>query len=137
MHKRSWVVCLVAGVSLFSSDRLLQLHADAQKQKHLSRNELRRQIRDAHTPEQYHALAEYFRAEEIRFRSKAQMEEKELIRLREKTVVLPSKYPTPIDSARQLYQYYALQADEMGHRASEFEERVASRNGTAVTADRK
>lgn len=135
MQKRIRSLCLLAGILLFSGNYLLPLRAETQKP--LSRSALRKQVREAHTAEQYRALAEYFRGEQIRFRLKAQKEEQNLFDLRENAAVMPSKYPTPVDSATRLFQYYSWKAEEMGRRATEFDQKAEAVNGNAVTADKK
>lgn len=129
------VCCMAAGICLVDNGFCIQVHAEAQK--HLSRKELHKQVREAHTTEQYRALAEYFRAEQSRFESMAKMEESELARLRENPAAVPGKYPTRIDSANHFYQYYMLKADEMGRRVAEFEEKIALSNRNTTATDRR
>lgn len=87
----------------------------------LSSHELKKEIARAHTSEQYNALALYFRQQERVFRGKAEDEKTEWERRKQVTVSLGVKYPTPADSARNLYEYYVYEANQMARRATEYE----------------
>lgn len=71
---------------------------------HYTHRELQQLIREAHTPEQYQALAVYFRSQEQMFDEKAAAEAKEW----EQRV---GGYK--VDPARNLYDYYVEKAQEM------------------------
>jgi hypothetical protein len=81
-----------------------------------SRSELKRLIRTAHRPEEFNALADYFDGEREQYVQKARDEQIELDRRLAAPYVSP-KYPTPVDSARALLQYYEAEAEEYGRRA--------------------
>lgn len=91
----------------------------------LSQHELKREIITAHTSEQYNALALYFRQREQLFREKAGGEKADWESRKQVTVSLGVKYPTPTDSARNLYKYDTYEADQMARRAAEYESRAA------------
>ena len=59
----------------------------------LSQNELKRQIAEAHTPEQYRALATYYSQQADRFRTKATEEKAEWDRRRLTTVSIAQNTP--------------------------------------------
>jgi len=89
-----------------------------------SHSKLNRLVRNAHTPAQYQVLAVYFRSQERIFRSRAAAEKVEWER-RQAVVTGPQfKFPTPADSARNLYEYYTDKADEMARRAADYEQRA-------------
>jgi hypothetical protein len=119
----------------------VQLSASAQStaEKTLySQKEVAQLTREAHTSEQYQALASYFRSQEKLFNEKAIVEKQEWDRRSTITVGLAAKYPKPADSARNLYQYYSAKADEMATRAADYEHRAqdtASRGTAAIDAD--
>lgn len=87
-----------------------------------SHAELKQLIRDAHTPEQYQALAAWFRSQEKLFADKATAEKAEWER-RQAITTGPIIKSASADSARNLYQYYAYKADEMATRALSYERR--------------
>ena len=90
--------------------------------KHYTRAELRPQIQNAHTPQQYEALAGYFRQQQKSLQAKA-AEEKVLWDARAQNVVASSnKYPRPVDSAHYLYEYYADGADRNGKLADHYQQ---------------
>lgn len=87
-------------------------------EKHYSRAELQ----NAHSPQQYQALAGYFRDQQKSLQAKA-AEEKVLWDARAQNVVASSnKYPRPVDSARYLYEYYADGADRNGKLADHYQQ---------------
>ncbi len=89
---------------------------------HYSHHELKQLIRNAHTPEQYQALAAYFRSEEKLFNDKAVAEKVEWDR-RTATVVGPEIKSRSVESARNLYEYYAYEAAQMDTLAAGYEQR--------------
>ena len=84
----------------------------SKKQVQYSKKQIREMMRDAHTPEQYRVLGEWFRSQEQMFDEKAAAEKKEW----EQRV---GGYK--VDPARNLYDYYVEEAKETGARAAEYE----------------
>ncbi len=83
---------------------------------------MKQQIATAHTPEQYRALASYYRQEEKSFRAQ-QAEEKILWEQRaQNTTSTAQRYPRPVDSAHYLYDYYAYKADRSAQQAAHYEQ---------------
>jgi hypothetical protein len=93
---------------------------------HYSRTDVRRLTKEAHTPEQYQALAGYFRDQQQQFQQQANSEKLEWDRRSQNTIGVASKYPKPADSARNLYQYYAYEADQKGKLAARYEDLAQS-----------
>lgn len=89
---------------------------------HYSHHELKQLIRDAHTPEQYQALAAYFRGEEKLFNDRAVAEKVEWDR-RTATLIGPEIKSRSVESARNLYEYYAYEAAQMDTLAAGYEQR--------------
>ena len=77
-----------------------------------SKKQIKVMMRDAHTPEQYRVLGEWFQSQERMFAEKAIAEKKEW----EQRV---GGYK--VDPARNLYDYYIEQEKEMGARAADYE----------------
>jgi spore coat polysaccharide biosynthesis protein SpsF (cytidylyltransferase family) len=88
---------------------------------HYSRAQLRQLTKEAHTQSQYQALAEHFRNQQQRFQQQAHSEEQEWVRRSQFTVGVAQKYPRPADSAKNLYDYYAYEADQNGKLAAQYE----------------
>lgn len=93
-------------------------------QPHYTRSELKLLMRNAHTPDQYQQLASYFRSQQSIYSDKAASEKTEWDRRKAITASPALKYPTPSDSARNLYDYYTSKADQMASLAQSYEQRV-------------
>jgi DNA repair photolyase len=98
----------------------------------VSQHELKKEIAQAHTPEQYSVIANHFRQKEKVFRDEAAEEKAEWERRKQSTISLGVKYPTPTDSARNLYNYYDYKADQMSRRAAEYEGRAKTEAAVAA-----
>lgn len=95
------------------------LKAFAQNQ--MSARDLLRREKEAHTSGEYRSLSEYFRREEVRYRGEADKEQQEIKSLQRSTAIWPSKYPTRMDAAMHLYQFYSLKAEQMKDLAMKYE----------------
>jgi hypothetical protein len=78
-------------------------------------------IRDAHTAQQYHDLAAYFRERQQYFEQQAQSEKIEWDRRSQITAASYQKYPRPADSSRNRYEYFTYEAQQMASQADHFE----------------
>jgi hypothetical protein len=109
---------LIIGYSALSPAQSLQTNTQA----HFTRTELRQQIKNAHNPEQYQALADYFRQQQTSFLNKA-AEEKLLWDARAQNVTASGqKYPRPVDSAHYLYDSYSHDAEQSGKLADHYDQ---------------
>ena len=91
-----------------------------------NRSELKKMVRDAHTPEQYRVLASYYRMRQQQFANQAHDEIVWFAR-RSMNVSLPAaKYPTPLDSSRNRYEYFNYEAQRMSRLAAHYENLSAS-----------
>jgi hypothetical protein len=99
----------------------------AQSSKHVSSKELSQNVKQAQTAAQLHAAAEAYRSEGFKFRNDAQQENVELARRIEQTGGRTLKYPSPVDSARYLYQYDIAKADAMENEAQRIDALAASK----------
>ena len=84
------------------------------------REQVKEMARNAHTQEQYSALANSYVTLKKFYQKKADEEKEEWKRREARTTSLLQKYPRPADSARYLYEYYSAQADEMGRNAERY-----------------
>ena len=69
---------------------------------------------NAHTPEQYTALASYFSKQRDNYLQKAAEKKKEWAQLSQNVTSAAAKYPRPADSVRNYYEYYMQKASEAG-----------------------
>jgi hypothetical protein len=69
---------------------------------------------NAHAPEQYTALSSYYSAQKADYLQQAAEEKKEWERRNQNVMSIAAKYPRPVDSARNLYEYYMYKANEAG-----------------------
>jgi hypothetical protein len=95
----------------------------SQEQPHYSHSELKQMIRDAHTPQQYQALALYFRSQQQVYNSKADAAKAEWDRRKAATASPALKNPGNAESAHNLYDYYVAKANDMAALAASFEQR--------------
>jgi hypothetical protein len=68
----------------------------------------------AHAPEQYTALASYYGTQKADYLQQAAEEKKEWERRSQNTMSIAAKYPRPVDSSRNRYEYYMYKAAEAG-----------------------
>jgi hypothetical protein len=88
--------------------------------------ELKQMEQAAHTPQQYQALASYFRSRQQDFRQQARSEMDEWAR-RSQFVSGPAmKYPRPVDSSRNRYEYFNYEAQRMSQQAAHYESLAAN-----------
>lgn len=100
---------------------------------HHSKAELAHLRQKAHTPEQYRALATYYGQQWAYFDNQAAEMKKEWERRSQNIVGSAAKYPRPVDSARNLYQYYSYEAEQAGVLQAGYE-RLASAGDTATSS---
>jgi len=86
-----------------------------------SKREIKQMIRSAHTAQQYEELAAYYRSRQSSFRQQAQSEFVELERRMAIETCLAAKYPRPVDSSRNRYEYFKYEAHQMEARAAHYE----------------
>ena len=87
---------------------------------HYTPAQMKRMIRDAHTADQYRAIARYYDQRHTEFSQKAADEMAEWARRSQNTSGPAAKYPRPVDEARNLYEYYVHEADEAAFQADKY-----------------
>jgi hypothetical protein len=80
---------------------------------------------NAHAPEQYAALASYYGAQKADYLQQAAAEKKEWERRSKNITGVLAKYPRPVDSARNLYEYYMYKASEAGTLEAKYHQMAA------------
>ncbi len=96
-------------------------YAESQTDADYSRAELQSMIRSAHSTQQYQALATYFRSRQEALEKQAMAEKAELDRRSQITAAAYQKYPRPVDSSRNRYEYFTYEANQMGQQAAHYE----------------
>jgi hypothetical protein len=94
---------------------------------HYTQAQLKQLVLNAHAPAQYAALASYYNERQNNYLQKAAEEKEEWARLGQNITSVAAKYPRPVDSARNLYEYYIYKASEAGEFAEKYR-RLAATN---------
>jgi len=81
---------------------------------HYTQAQLKQMALNAHAPAQYTALSSYYGDLRKNYLQQAAAEKKEWERRSQNTMGSAAKYPRPVDSARNLYEYYMYKASEAG-----------------------
>jgi hypothetical protein len=85
-----------------------------------SKAEIKQMMRDARTAQQYRVLADYFGTQQKKFEEQAQTEKEEWARRSQNVSGLAAKYPRPVDSSKNRYEYFTYEADQMGQQSSHY-----------------
>ena len=93
---------------------------------HYTKAQLRQLALNAHTPAQYAALMSYYGEQKASYLQKAAEEKKEWERRSQNIMSIAAKYPKPVDSARNLYEYYMYKATEAGTLEAKYDRQAAS-----------
>ncbi len=115
--KKTWLIAILCGAAVAP----LTVIADPAPAPQYSKSEIRRLIASAHTADQYRTLAAYFRSQQQHFEREAQVEKAEWQRRSENVSGPAAKYPRPVDSSRNRYEYFAYEAQEMDRQAAHYE----------------
>jgi hypothetical protein len=122
MNSKIYVACMAIALAAGS----MAARAESSTPVKLSNAELKQMERNAHTPEQYEALASYFRSRQQDFREQAR-EEVPLMAWRSQfTYSLAAKYPQPYVSSRNRYDYFMYETHQMSQKATYYEGLAAS-----------
>lgn len=79
-----------------------------------SESQIKHAAQQAHTAVQYQTVADFYGSLQKKFQKEADEEKQEWIRRSQNVMGPAAKYPRPVDSARNLYEYYQYKADELG-----------------------
>jgi hypothetical protein len=89
--------------------------------------QLRQLVHNAHAPAQYTALANYYGERQNSYLQMAAEEKQEWVSRSQNITSVAAKYPRPVDSARNLYEYYIYKASEAETLAAKYS-RLAAAN---------
>jgi len=92
--------------------------------------QLKELARNAHEPEQYKVIAGYYGEQQAHYLQLAAQEKKEWSKMNQNVAGSSAKYPRPVDSARNLYEYYMYKASKAGKSEAQYS-RMASSGATA------
>jgi hypothetical protein len=81
---------------------------------HYTQGQLKQMARNAHAPEEYRSLASYYAERQRIYVQKAADEKAEWERRSQNVAGVLAKYPRPVDSAKNLYEYYVAEAADAG-----------------------
>jgi hypothetical protein len=88
----------------------------------LSTSDAHRLMKTAHESGQYRALAAYFRQKEQSFSAERDTELALWNSRKQGITANQNKYPRPVDSARNLYDYYAYETSHAAAQAQHYEQ---------------
>ncbi len=107
-------------------------YAEPQMGSQYSEAQVKVMIRGAHTAQEYKALATYFRSKQQVLEQQAQAEKAEWERRSQVNASVAQKYPRPVDSSKNRYDYFTYEAEHMGQQAAHYESLSASVAPSAV-----
>jgi hypothetical protein len=121
---RGAMKCAVAVLAIVGSVQVVMAQSGSAAK--LSRADLRRMERSAHTAEQYQDLASYFRMRELSYQKQADAEMEEWTRRMQFFTSLYAKYPAPADSSRNRYEYFKYEQRQMDRQAVYYDDLAAT-----------
>jgi hypothetical protein len=92
---------------------------------HYTKAQLKELAQNAHTPAQYAVLADYYQQRQADYLRQAAEEKKEWERIGQNITGAQAKYPRPVDSARNLYEYYMYKAAQAGTLEAKYQQHAA------------
>ena len=122
MNRKVYAACMVLAFTVSSGFA----RADSSTPAKYSNAELKTMEQQAHTAQQYEALASYFRSRQQDFKLQAHAEMDEWARRSQFVTGLAAKYPRPVDSSRNRYEYFKYEAQKMSQQAAHYESLAAN-----------
>ncbi len=113
MTRKLIAMCIVTA-ALAGVQRAHGAASSSENGAHFTKAQLKQLLRDARTPEQYRTLASYYGGQQKSYLQEAAEEKMEWERRGQNVEGAFAKYPRPVDSARNLYEYYIYKASESG-----------------------
>ena len=96
----------------FSTARLRAVERPAEDEAQYASAQIKKMVREAHTVEQYTVLSDYYATQQRMYKRKA-AEEVHLWALRAEVISpLSEKWPRPVDSSRNRYEYFEYKVAE-------------------------
>jgi len=113
MNRNLFATCILA-LAFAGAASAQDAASSAETGTHYTQAQVKQLALNAHAPAQYTALASYYGERQNDYLQKAAEEKQELIRRSQNIVSVAAKYPRPVDSARNLYEFYMYKASEAG-----------------------
>jgi hypothetical protein len=130
--KRNLFAACVLSFALANAGSAQAMTAPQEQAALCAKAHLKQLVREAHTPEQYNALADCYEKLQKDYLEQAAEEKQEWERRNLNVMASAAKYPRPVDSARNLYEYdlsMASQAEKLSLKYSQ----LAARKSPAKT----
>jgi hypothetical protein len=130
--KNNILAASVLTLALVTAASATALASPADNSSQPTSAQLKQMAKDAHTPEQYTALAQSYGQLQKSYLDKAAEEKQEWDRRSQNVMSIAAKYPRPVDSARNLYEYYSYKASEAGALAAKYSQLAAPSQAPAA-----
>jgi hypothetical protein len=111
MNRNLFATCILA-LAFAGAASAQGAASSAETGAHYTKAQVKELKRNAQTPAQYTGLASYYGAQKADYLRLAAEEKKEWERRSKNVAVAFGKYPRPVDSARNLYEYYLYKASK-------------------------
>jgi len=111
MNRNLFATCILA-VAFAGTASAQSAVSSAETGAHYTKAQVKELKRNAQAPAQYAVLASYYGAQKADYLRQAAEEKKEWERRSKNASGAFGKYPRPVDSARNLYEYYLYKASE-------------------------
>jgi len=104
----------ILALAIVGAGNALGAASSAETGDQYTQAQLKELTHSAHAPAQYKALAHYYGERQRNYLQQAAEEKAEWERRSRNITGILAKYPRPVDSARNLYEYYVAKASESG-----------------------
>jgi hypothetical protein len=91
-------------------------------------SQLKQMIREAHTPEQYSALADYYAGLQREYLREAEKDRKEWVERSKGVTWTGAKTPRPMDFSREAYQYDMFKASKAEAASAKYSQLAAAKS---------
>ena len=118
----------VISIALTTAASAQEAVSPAGSHSRYTHRQLKQMIRDAHTPEQYSAIANYYAGLQREYLRKAEEERQEWIRRSKDVIWTGAKTPRPMDSSRYAYQCYMSEATKAESAAAKYGQLAAAQS---------
>jgi hypothetical protein len=113
MRRNILAACIVS-VALTGIAAAQEAAPTTANRTHYTPGEIKKLEHEARSPEQYGILATYYGDQQKTYLEQAAQEKQEWDRRSQNVMVVAARYPRPVDSARNLYEYYMYKASQAG-----------------------
>jgi hypothetical protein len=130
--KHNVIAACILSSALVGIGNVEQAAPSQETDAHSMKARVKQLVRDAHTPDQYRVLASYYDEQQKAYLKQAADEKQEWLLRSQNIVGVAAKYPRPVDSARNLYEYYTHKAAEAGDQHTKYAQLSVSSNPAKV-----